>query len=60
MAIALIWDFSTQSGDHSGLNGLEDQAFMMLFGFTGFDVLSKAPDRKAPREIPEAEEITGW
>ncbi|PKN75884.1 MAG: hypothetical protein CVU49_00505 [Candidatus Cloacimonetes bacterium HGW-Cloacimonetes-2] len=43
-----------------GTNGLEDQAFMMLFGFTGFDVLSKAPDRKAPREIPEAEEITGW
>ena len=41
-------------------NKLQDDAFMLMVGFTGFDVLSKAPDRKAPREIPEAEDIKAW
>lgn len=38
-------------------NKLQDDALMMLIGFTGFDIMSKALDRKAPRFIPEAEEV---
>lgn len=41
-------------------NNLQDRSIMMLFGFTGFDIISKAPDRTAPREIPKAEEIQRW
>ncbi len=38
-------------------NGLMDNSFMLMIGMTGFDILTKAPDRKAPREIPLAEEL---
>ncbi len=38
-------------------NSLQDDAFMFLVGFTGFDIMSKAPDRTSPRYIPEAEDI---
>lgn len=41
-------------------NNLEDQSFMFMIGLTGFDIITKAPDRKAPREIPQAEETQGW
>jgi hypothetical protein len=41
-------------------NGLSDNSFLLMFGFTGFDILGKAPDRTAPREIPEKEDIGTW
>lgn len=41
-------------------NLLRDNSFLMMFGFTGFDILGKAPDRSAPREIPEKEDIEPW
>ncbi|MEF3694164.1 MAG: hypothetical protein V3576_02335 [Candidatus Cloacimonadota bacterium] len=46
----------TRRGDLTE-NGLMDSSFMLMLGMTGFDILTKAPDRKAPREIPLAEEI---
>ncbi len=46
----------TRRGDLTE-NGLMDNSFMMMIGMTGFDILTKAPDRKAPREIPQAEEL---
>ncbi len=39
-------------------NQLQDDAIMFMVGFTGFDIMSKAPDRKAPRYIPEAEDLS--
>lgn len=41
-------------------NNLSDRSLMFMFGITGFDIISKAPDRTAPREIPKAEEIQTW
>ncbi|MGC9361767.1 MAG: hypothetical protein ACP5F3_02455 [Candidatus Syntrophosphaera sp.] len=41
-------------------NKLADNSFLLMFGFTGFDILNKAPDRTAPREIPEEEDIQEW
>ncbi len=41
-------------------NGLLDNSFLLMFGFTGFDILSKAPDRTAPREIPAKEDLKTW
>lgn len=41
-------------------NNLQDSSYMMLIGFTGFDIISKAIDRTAPRDIPEAEELREW
>jgi hypothetical protein len=33
-------------------NKLRDNSFMLMIGFTGFDIITKAPDRTAPRDIP--------
>jgi len=41
-------------------NKLLDNSYLLMFGFTGFDILSKAPDRTAPREIPEKEDLGTW
>lgn len=41
-------------------NKLLDNSYLLMFGFTGFDILSKAPDRTAPREIPEKEDLETW
>jgi long-subunit fatty acid transport protein len=41
-------------------NKLNDNSLMLMFGFTGFDVISKAFNRTAPREIPAAEELDRW
>jgi hypothetical protein len=41
-------------------NQLKDSAFMLMLGITGFDIITRAPDRTAPREIPEAEDIKKW
>jgi hypothetical protein len=38
-------------------NKLLDNSYLLMFGFTGFDILSKAPNRTAPREIPEKEDL---
>lgn len=55
-------DFGLQYTRRGNLNTnkLQDDSFMLMIGFTGFDVLSKSPDRKAPREIPVAEDIKAW
>ena len=55
-------DFGLQYTRRGNLatNKLQDDAFMFMIGFTGFDILSKAADRKAPREIPEAEDMKEW
>lgn len=42
------------------LNKLSDTSLMMMLGFTGFDVIGKAGDRTAPRDIPEKEELNEW
>jgi hypothetical protein len=52
--------FQYQKRGSLDTNSLMDSSFMMLIGFTGFDILGKAPDRTAPRDIPEAEEIQQW
>jgi len=39
-------------------NDRQDRALMFMVGITGFDILTKAFNRKAPREIPQVEEIT--
>jgi hypothetical protein len=49
--------FQYQTRGSLETNNLQDRSFMMLFGFTGFDIISRAPDRTAPREIPQAEDI---
>ncbi len=41
-------------------NGLLDNSYLLMFGFTGFDILSAAPDRSAPREIPEKADLEVW
>ncbi|MBW6514370.1 MAG: hypothetical protein K0B87_06405 [Candidatus Syntrophosphaera sp.] len=41
-------------------NHLADSSFLLMFGFTGFDILSKAPNRTAPRDIPQKEDIRAW
>jgi hypothetical protein len=41
-------------------NGLSDSSFMMMFGFTGFDIFGKGTDRTAPRDIPEKEDLDEW
>jgi hypothetical protein len=41
-------------------NHLRDKSYMMMFGFTGFDIISSAPDRTAPRDIPKAEDLEQW
>ncbi len=41
-------------------NRLQDDSFLLMIGFTGFDILAKASDRTAPREIPEKEDVNPW
>lgn len=41
-------------------NKLSDTSFMFMLGFTGFDIIGKASDRTAPRDIPVKEEIDQW
>lgn len=41
-------------------NGQSENAYMMMIGFTGFDIISRAIDRTAPRDIPKAEELRQW
>ena len=41
-------------------NKLSDNSLMLMFGITGFDIFSKAPDRTAPRDIPVAEDVQSW
>ncbi|MGI6197708.1 MAG: hypothetical protein ACOYIS_01100 [Candidatus Cloacimonadaceae bacterium] len=41
-------------------NKLSDTSFMFMLGFTGFDIIGKAGDRTAPREIPVKEEMNQW
>ncbi len=41
-------------------NRLRDRSFMMMLGFTGFDIITSAPDRTAPRDIPKAEVLEQW
>lgn len=41
-------------------HNLQDSSYLFLIGFTGFDIIGKAIDRTAPREIPKAEEIQQW
>ena len=41
-------------------NKLSDLSFMMMLGLTGFDIIGKASDRTAPRDIPEKEELNEW
>jgi hypothetical protein len=38
-------------------NNLQDRSLMFMVGITGFDILTKASNRSAPREIPTVEEI---
>ncbi|HPN26756.1 MAG TPA: hypothetical protein PLI24_05655 [Candidatus Cloacimonas sp.] len=38
-------------------NNLSENSYMLMIGFTGFDIISKAPDRTAPRNIPVKEEV---
>lgn len=37
-------------------NGLSDTSLMLMLGFTGFDIISRAKDNTRPREIPVKEE----
>ena len=41
-------------------NKLSDTSFMFMLGFTGFDIIGKAGDRTAPRDIPVKEEMDRW
>ncbi|MCB5245924.1 MAG: hypothetical protein LHW61_04635 [Candidatus Cloacimonetes bacterium] len=41
-------------------NRLLDNSFLLMIGFTGFDIFSKPIDRTMPRDIPEKEETTLW
>ena len=38
-------------------NKLSDNSLMLMIGFTGFDIISKAVDRTSPRYIPEKEDV---
>jgi len=55
-------DFAFQYQTRGSLenNALTENAYMMLIGFTGFDIISRAIDRTAPRDIPKAEELKQW
>lgn len=39
-------------------HNLQDRSLMFMFGVTGFDILTKAFSRSAPREIPQVEDIS--
>jgi len=39
-------------------NKMQDTAYMLILGFTGFDIITKSADRTSPRFIPEAEELS--
>jgi len=39
-------------------NRLLDNSFLLMIGFTGFDIFSKPIDRTVPRDIPEKENTT--
>lgn len=41
-------------------NGLMDNSYLFMVGFTGFDIITRAPDRTAPREIPQKEDPGTW
>lgn len=41
-------------------NKLTDTSLMLMLGFTGFDLIGKATNRTAPREIPEREVMEAW
>ncbi|PKN74037.1 MAG: hypothetical protein CVU50_00235 [Candidatus Cloacimonetes bacterium HGW-Cloacimonetes-3] len=45
-----------QRGD-LGTNRLSDTSLMFMLGFTGFDLINKAKDNTAPRDIPIKEEF---
>ena len=38
-------------------NSLSDTSLMLMLGFTGFDIISKAKDNTRPRDIPVKEEL---
>ncbi|MDD4309034.1 MAG: hypothetical protein PHO32_01505 [Candidatus Cloacimonetes bacterium] len=38
-------------------NNLSDTTLSLMIGFTGFDIISKPKDRRAPREIPTKEAV---
>lgn len=38
-------------------NKLTESSYMLMIGLSGFDIISRAPDRTAPREIPVAEDF---
>lgn len=52
--------FQVLSRGSLAANKLSDTSFMMMLGFTGFDVIGKASDRTAPRDIPVKEELNEW
>jgi hypothetical protein len=52
--------FMYQTRGSLDTHNIQDTSYMMLIGFTGFDIISKAIDRTAPREIPKAEELQQW
>ncbi len=41
-------------------NSLADNSFMLMLGFTGFDIIGRGTDRTAPRDIPQKEEPGEW
>lgn len=41
-------------------NRLVDNSFMLMLGFTGFDIIGRGTDRTAPRDIPDKEEPSVW
>lgn len=41
-------------------NRLMDNSFMLMLGFTGFDIIGKGADRTVPRDIPEKEGLEAW
>ncbi len=41
-------------------NELQDRSLMFMLGFSGLDIISRAPDRTRPRDIPVAEDIGQW
>lgn len=38
-------------------NTMQDRGLMIMFGITGFDILTRDANRSAPRDIPKTEEI---
>ncbi|MCB5264826.1 MAG: hypothetical protein PHT37_01425 [Candidatus Cloacimonetes bacterium] len=52
--------FQYQTRGSLETNHLQEKSYMMMFGFTGFDIITTAPDRKAPRDIPKAEVLEQW